>query len=213
MPKTDFKKELRHLYQPSRRAFSVVEVPSMNFLMIDGHGDPNKAPEYQSAVEALYAVAYRLKFLSKKGLDKDYVVPPLEGLWWATDMATFTDRRDKDAWDWTMMIMQPQWIGPDMVQEALEQVTKKGDQPAVNELRLEPYAEGLCIQILHIGSYVDEGPALYKMHHEFIPQHGYEMSGKHHEIYLSDPRRTAPEKLKTILRQPVQKAQAERDNP
>jgi hypothetical protein len=213
MPKIDFKKELGHLYRPSSREFSVVEVPPMNFLMIDGHGDPNTAPEYQSAVEALYAVAYKLKFLSKRGLDKDYVVPPLEGLWWAADMTTFTERRDKDAWDWTMMIMQPQWISPEMVQEALSQVAKKGEQPALAQLRLESYVEGLSVQILHIGSYEDEGPTLYQMHHEFVPQHGYEMSGKHHEIYLSDPRRTAPEKLKTVLRQPVHKTRPERNKP
>jgi hypothetical protein len=205
MPKIDFKKELKHLYQPSSREFSVVEVPTMNFLMVDGHGDPNAAPEYQNAVEALYAVAYKLKFMSKKDLDQDYVVPPLEGLWWAADMATFTERRDKDAWDWTMMIMQPQWIGPEMVQEALAQVAKKDEQPALAGLRLEPYTEGLSVQILHIGSYENEGPTLHRMHHEFIPQRGYAMSGKHHEIYLSDPRRTAPDKLKTVLRQPVRK--------
>jgi hypothetical protein len=212
MTKIDFKKELKYLYQPSSREFSIVEVPAMNFLMVDGHGDPNKVTEYQSAVEALYAVAYRLKFLSKKGLDKDYVVPPLEGLWWATDMASFTTSRDKDAWDWTMMIMQPQWIGPGMVQEALAQVEKKGDRPALPKLRLEPYEEGLSVQILHLGSYEDEGPTLRRMHEEFIPQNGYEMRGKHHEIYLSDPRRTAPDKLKTVLRQPIRKARKERNN-
>jgi hypothetical protein len=205
MSKTDFKKEFRHLYQPSSRDFSVVEVPPMNFLMVDGHGDPNKAAEYQNAVEALYAVAYSLKFLSKRELDKDYVVPPLEGLWWAADMAAFTERRDKNAWDWTMMIMQPQWIRPEMIQETLVQVARKGDQPDLDKLRLETYAEGLSVQILHIGSYEEEGPTLHRMHHEFIPQRGYERSGKHHEIYLSDPRRTAPDKLKTVLRQPVRK--------
>jgi hypothetical protein len=171
--------------------------------MVDGHGDPNKVPEYQDAVEALYAVAYRLKFLSKKELGQDYVVPPLEGLWWAANMATFTNRRDKDAWDWTMMIMQPQWTLPEMVREAVTEVAKKGERPALAKLRLESYAEGLSVQILHLGAYEDEGPTLQRMHHEFIPQHGYEMSGKHHEIYLSDPRRTTPDKLKTVLRQPV----------
>ena len=212
MSKTDFKKEFRHLYQPSSREFSVVEVPPMNFLMVDGHGDPNQAAEYQYAVEALYAVAYGLKFLSKRELGRDYVVPPLEGLWWAADMDMFTERRDKNAWDWTMMIMQPQWIRPEMVQDVLIQVARKGDRPDLDKLRLETYAEGLSIQILHIGSYEDEGPTLYRMHHEFIPQRGYEMSGKHHEIYLSDPRRTTPDKLKTVLRQPVRKTR-ERNHP
>jgi hypothetical protein len=210
MPKIDFKRELRHLYQPSARDFTVVEVPPMNFLMIDGHGDPNKVTEYQQAVEGLYGVSYRIKFMSKMDLDKDYVVPPLEGLWWAADMAAFTDSRNKEAWDWTMMIMQPSWIGQEMVEEAVAQVAKKGDQPAIGKLRIQDYAEGLSVQILHIGSYEEEGPTLHRMHSVFIPQNGYEMSGKHHEIYLSDPRRTAPEKLKTVLRQPVRKIGQER---
>jgi hypothetical protein len=204
MSKIDFKKELKHLYRPSPKEFVVVDVPPMKFLMIDGHGDPNTAQEYQDAVEALYAVAYKLKFTSKKELGKDYVVPPLEGLWWAEDMETFTRKRDKSAWDWTMMIMQPEWITQEMVEEAVKQVEKKG-LPALSKLRLETYHEGLSVQIMHIGSYDDEAPTLDRMHHEFIPENGYEMVGKHHEIYLSDPRKVAPEKLKTVLRQPIRK--------
>jgi hypothetical protein len=204
MSKIDFKKELKHLYRPSAKEFVVVDVPPMNFLMIDGHGDPNTAQEYQDAVEALYAVAYKLKFTSKKELGKDYVVPPLEGLWWAEDMETFTTARDKSAWDWTMMIMQPEWITQEMVEEAVKQVEKKG-LPALSKLRLETYHEGLAVQILHIGSYDDEGPTIAKMHQEFMPENGYEPAGKHHELYLSDPRKVAPEKLKTVLRQPVRK--------
>ncbi len=204
MSKIDFKKELKHLYQPSAKEFVVVDVPPMNFLMIDGHGDPNTAQEYQDAVEALYAVSYRLKFMSKKELGKDYVVPPLEGLWWAEDMETFTTARDKGAWDWTMMIMQPEWITQEMVEEAVKQVEKKG-LPALSKLRLETYHEGLTVQILHIGSYDDEGPTIARLHSEFIPENGYQEAGKHHEIYLSDPRKVAPEKLKTVLRQPVRK--------
>jgi hypothetical protein len=204
MSKIDFKKELKHLYRPSPKEFVVVDVPPMNFLMIDGHGDPNTAQEYQDAVEALYAVSYKLKFTSKKELGKDYVVPPLEGLWWAEDMEAFTAARDKSAWDWTMMIMQPEWITQEMVEEAVKQVEKKG-LPALSQLYLETYREGLAVQILHIGSYDDEGPTIAKMHHEFMPENGYEPVGKHHEIYLSDPRKVAPEKLKTVLRQPVRK--------
>jgi hypothetical protein len=204
MSKIDFKKELKHLYRPSSKEFVVVDVPPMNFLMIDGHGDPNTAQEYQDAVETLYAVAYKLKFTSKKELGKDYVVPPLEGLWWAEDMEAFTAARDKSAWDWTMMIMQPEWITQEMVEEAVKQVEKKG-LPALSKLRLETYHEGLAVQILHIGSYDDEAPTIAKMHHEFMPENGYEPTGKHHEIYLSDPRKVAPEKLKTVLRQPVRK--------
>jgi hypothetical protein len=177
----------------------------MDFLMIDGHGDPNTALEYKDAVAALYAVAYKVKFASKRGLDRDYVVPPLEGLWWAEDMSAFVER-DKSTWDWTMMIMQPEWITPDMVSEAVQQVAKDKDMPALPLLRLETYEEGLSVQILHIGSYDDEAPTIARLHNEFLPQNGYVENGKHHEIYLGDPRRTAPEKLKTVLRQPIKLA-------
>jgi len=204
MSKIDFKKELKHLYRPSAKEFVVVDVLPMKFLMVDGHGDPNTAQEYQDAVEALYAVSYKLKFVSKKELGKDYVVPPLEGLWWAEDMEAFTAARDKSAWDWTMMIMQPEWITHEMVEEAVKQVEKKG-LPALSKLRLETYHEGLSVQILHIGSYDDEGPTIARLHNEFMPENGYEEAGKHHEIYLSDPRKVAPGKLKTVLRQPVRK--------
>ena len=203
MDKVDFKKELNYLYNPSSREFSTVEVPEMQFLMVDGHGDPNTAQAYQDAVEALYAVAYKLKFMSKKQVGKDYVVPPLEGLWWAADMETFTVRLDKSAWDWTMMIMQPDWITPEMFTQAVAEVQKSKDLPALSKVRLERYAEGLALQILHIGSYDDEAPTLARLHREFIPQNGYVEAGKHHEIYLGDPRKVAPEKLKTVLRQPV----------
>ncbi len=200
----DFKKELKHLYRPSSKEFVVVDVPEMQFLMIDGHGDPNTAQEYKDAVEALYGVAYKLKFMSKKEPGTNYVVPPLEGLWWAEDMETFSTQRDKSAWDWTMMIMQPEWITQEMFEEAVKQVQKKKDLPALLKLRLETYQEGLSVQIMHIGSYDDEGPVMARLH-EFIPQNGYVEAGKHHEVYLGDPRKTAPEKLKTVLRQPINK--------
>ena len=205
MTKSDFKKELKHLYQPTSKKFEVVDVPPMNFLMIDGQGDPNTAKEYQDALESLYAVAYKLKFMSKKVLAKDYVVPPLEGLWWAEDMEQFTTGGDKNAWQWTMMIMQPEWVTQEMFEVVLDQVRKAKNPTALSKLRLEMYHEGLVVQIMHIGSYDDEGPTLARMHHEFIPGHGYERNGKHHEIYLSDPRKVAPEKLKTVLRQPIKK--------
>jgi len=203
MDKIDFKKEWPHLYNPSLRDFSVVEVPEMQFLMVDGHGDPNTTPAYQEAVEALYAVAYKLKFMSKQQVVKDYVVPPLEGLWWAADMDTFTLARDKSAWDWTVMIMQPDWITPEMFAQAAAEVQKSKTLSVLSNMRLERYAEGLSVQIMHIGSYDDEAPTLERLHREFIPQNGYVEAGKHHEIYLSDPRKVAPEKLKTVLRQPV----------
>jgi len=203
--KIDFKKELRHLYQPTSREFEVVDVPPMNFLMTDGQGNPNTAQEYQDALEALYAVAYKLKFISKKALVKDYVVPPLEGLWWAEDMEQFNTGGDKNAWQWTMIIMQPEWVTQEMFENAFDQVKKTKNPTALSKLRLERYHEGLAVQIMHIGSYDDEGPTLDRMHHEFIPGHGYEMNGKHHEIYLSDPRKVTPDKRKTVLRQPVKK--------
>ena len=205
MIKIDFKKELKPLYQPSRKDFSIIDVPPMQFLMVDGHGDPNTAQEYQDALKALYAVAYKIKFASKKELERDYVVPPLEGLWWAEDMEAFTIKRDKSAWDWTMMILQPDWITADIYGQACDIVKGQKDLPALSRLRLETYHEGLSVQILHIGSYEDEAPILHKIHTGFIPQNGFEMRGKHHEIYLSDPRKVAPEKLKTVLRQPVRR--------
>ena len=202
MTKIDFRKQHRDLYQPPAKEFTVVDVPPMQFLMVDGHGDPNTAAEYQDAIEALYAVAYKVKFASKKGLEQDYVVPPLEGLWWAEDMEAFT-RRDKSAWDWTMMILQPEWIPGAMVAAAVRQVASSKSLPALPKLRLEAYHEGLSVQILHVGSYDDEGPVLQRMHQQFIPESGFQSAGKHHEIYLSDARRVAPEKLRTVLRQPV----------
>ncbi len=204
MSKIDFKKKLKHLYRPSAKQFEVVDVPEMNFLMIEGHGNPNTAQEYREAIEALYAVAYKLKFLSKKGSDNDYVVPPLEGLWWAQDMNAFTSG-NKDDWDWTMMIMQPEWITPEIFEEGCALVKKAKKPAALPKMRLQNYCEGLSIQIMHFGSYDDEGPTLAKLHNEFIPKNNYTVSGKHHEIYLSDPRKVKPEKLKTILRQPVRK--------
>ncbi len=174
----------------------------MQFIMIDGQGDPNVAQEYKNAIEALYGVAYTVKFKSKKELGKDYIVPPLEGLWWAEDMESFTTR-DKRSWYWTMMIMQPEWITPSIIDQGVEIVDKKKGLSALSRLRVETYHEGLSVQILHIGSYDDEAPTISKMHQEFMPDNGYEPRGKHHEIYLSDPRRVAPEKLKTVVRQPV----------
>lgn len=205
MEKIDFKKELIHLYHPTAKEFTVIEVPAMQFLMVDGHGDPNVAQEYQDALEALYAVAYKIKFASKQQLARDYTVPPLEGLWWASSMDAFTQARDKSQWDWTMMIMQPDWVTPEMFQIARTAVSQQKELAALPKLRLETYTEGLSVQILHIGSYDAETPTLHKLHTEFMPAHGYAFNGKHHEIYLSDPRRVAPEKLKTVLRQPVVK--------
>ncbi len=204
MTKIDFKKEWKYLYQPSKKDFEVVDVPQMTFLMVDGHGDPNTAPEYTQAVEALYAVAYKIKFYSKKD-GRDYVVPPLEGLWWAEDMNNFTLTRDKSRWEWTMMIMTPEWTTSEMVETARQDAASNKELPGLSELRWEPYQEGLSAQILHLGSYDDEGPVLARLHEDWMPSNGYTFNGLHHEIYLSDPRRVEEHKLKTILRQPIRK--------
>ena len=202
MLKIDWKKELKHLYRPSARALVAVDVPAMNFLMIDGAGDPNTAQEYQQAVEALYAVAYALKFMVKKGpAAVDYGVMPLEGLWWVDDMRQFSVD-DKGAWQWTMMIMQPEHVTETLLEEALEQVRVKKDPAALARMRFESYHEGLSAQIMHVGPYAAEAPTIEKIH-RFIAENGYQLRGKHHEIYLGDPRRTAPERLKTIIRQPM----------
>jgi len=206
MTKIDFKKEWKHLYNPPKTKFTIVDVPSMQFLMVDGHGDPNTAQEYQDAIEALYGVAYKMKFISKKTLERDYVVPPLEGLWWAEDMAAFSTARDKSQWDWTMMIMTPEWVTADIFANAAAQVRDAKNPLSLDKVRLESYHEGLSVQIMHVGSFDDEGPVLAEMHSEFIPGNGYLENGKHHEIYLSDFRKVSPEKLKTVLRQPVRKA-------
>lgn len=201
MAKYDIKKELKRCYAPSNREWAEIEVSALRYLMVDGHGDPNTAQSYADAVEALFSVSYKVKFLSKSG-GKDYVVGPLEGLWWAEDPEVFVSR-DKSEWDWTMMIAQPEWIGADLVDEAIGAVAAKKEPPALHKLRFAELTEGRCAQVLHIGSYDDEAPLLHELHHEWMPRHGLDFAGKHHEIYLSDPRRVEAAKLRTILRQPV----------
>lgn len=201
MPKLDLKKELKDLYSASRKELAIIDVPPMNFLMIDGAGSPETSPQFQAAVQALYGVSYTLKFMIKKTKGADYVVMPLEGLWWAEDMEHFS-LGNKDQWQWTLMIMQPEYVTEDLVAEAVEQVREKKDSAAVGELRFEGFHEGLSAQIMYVGPYSDEGPTIARVH-RFIEENGYSLRGKHHEIYLGDPRRTAPEKLKTILRQPI----------
>jgi len=203
MAKIDFKKELKHLYQPSAKGIAIVDIPKMNFLMIDGKGDPNTSKDFRDAVEALYSLSYTLKFMIKKqpaGID--YGVMPLEGLWWTDDMSEFSPD-NKEIWKWTVMIMQPEYITPQLVEAAIEQVQKKKELPALSGVRYEAYHEGKAAQILYIGPFADEGPTIKKIH-DFITANGSELRGKHHEIYLSDPRRTAPEKLKTVIRQPFE---------
>jgi hypothetical protein len=202
MGKVDFRRELKDLYAPSSRDFVLVDVPPLSFLMVDGAGDPDTAPAYRHAVEALYAASYALKFASRRELGRDHVVCPLEGLWWAEDPSVF-GRRAKDEWRWTMMIMQPGWMTADMVAQSLATTAASKDLPALPLLRFETYDEGRAVQILHVGPYDAETPVLARLHQEYLPSHGLDFNGRHHEVYLSDPRRTAPERLRTILRQPV----------
>lgn len=171
--------------------------------MVDGHDDPNTSEEFKDAIFALYPVAYKIKFASKIELGKDFVVMPLEGLWWAEDMSTFTTARDKSQWDFTLMIMQPEWVTQEMFANAINRVSKKDPPKYLNKVRYETLDEGTCVQTLHIGSFDNETAILDEMHHSYIPDNGLQLTGKHHEIYLSDFRKVAPEKLKTILRQPV----------
>jgi len=203
--KTDFTRTLDS-YTARRDEIRVVEVPPLRYLMVDGHGDPNSAPEYAEALEALYPLAYTLKFASKRDLDRDYVVPPLEGLWWAHDMAAFTTTRDKSAWDWTMMILLPPWLTAEHVAAARDTVGARKAGARLERVRVDGLDERLCLQTLHVGPFDHEGPVLAELHERAIPGRGLVATGKHHEIYLSDPRRTAPEKLRTILRQPVRPA-------
>ena len=203
MEKLDLKKSRKELFSAPHNRFVPIDVPPVSYLMADGHGDPNRAPEYRAAVESLYATAYTIKFLYKAD-GRDFVVAPLEGLWSARDPESFIARR-KDEWDWTMMIMMPDFVDEASFQQARGRAAEK--LGAISEsLRLETLEEGLCLQALHIGSYDEEGPLLAKLHKEIMPAERYEFAGRHHEIYLGDPRRTAPQKLKTLLRQPVRRA-------
>lgn len=202
MEKTDFKKTLGPLYAPPADTFAAVRVPPMQFVKVDGTGDPNTAPAYREALEWLYGTSYAMKFAARAALGRDYVVPPLEGLWRADDPDSFVTR-DKDKWHWTMMIMVPDFVPPALFHNAVATTGRKRRAAPPPSLRLEPYAEGLSLQILHTGSYDSEGPVLARLHNEVMPERGLTFNGPHHEIYLNDPRRTAPSRLKTVLRQPV----------
>lgn len=203
MKKIDFKKEFKPLYSPPKGKISIVDVPVMNFLMVDGVGYPVGNPAYEQALVALYGISYGLKFVSK-AQGKDYVVTPLEGLWWMEDVSGFSMER-KDEWEWTMMIMQPEWVTRNMVDAVLADMAQKKDLIVLEDLRFEAYHEGLSAQTFYVGPYSEEGPTIANMH-AHIEAEGYLLRGKHHEIYLSDARKTAPEKLKTVIRQPIMKA-------
>ena len=206
--KTDLKKDLKHLYNPSSKDITLVDVPPMAFLIIDGSGSPNEeGGAWQQAMEAIYAVAYTIKFAIKKSGGQDFAVMPLEGLWWTEDMADFS-ADNKGIWRWTALVMQPEWVTEAIAQEAVDAVRRKKNPAALDQLRFATFHEGLSAQIKYIGPFSDEAPTIARMH-QWIAEQGYDFhdAGKHHEIYLSDPRRVAPEKMQTILRQPVRKAE------
>ncbi|KAF0109821.1 MAG: hypothetical protein FD147_2045 [Chloroflexi bacterium] len=204
MDKLDLKKQYKALYSSSAKDFSVLSIPPLQYIMVDGHGDPGSAPEYLDSVQTLYSLAYTLKFHIKKTLARDFTVMGLEGLWWMPDMSQFSMERKAD-WDWTMMILQPDFVTLDLFEEAKRQAVAKGKALLSTRARLETLVEDLCVQIMYFGAYDDEPPTIARMH-AFIHAQGYVPNGKHHEVYLSDPRKVAPEKNKTILRQPVKKA-------
>jgi len=208
MPPLDLVKQLKSLYSPSAKHPAIVEVPDLAFLMIDGRGDPNTSEAYEAALQALYGVAYTLKFtLKKTDPERDFKVAPLEGLWWTDEGAPAMDdlQRDRDAWNWTMMIAVPDAMTADEVTAAAGAAARKREHAAAPLIRLERLEEGLAAQIMHIGPYAEEAPTIERLH-EFVAAQGYELRGRHHEIYLGDPRRTAPERLKTVVRHPVREA-------
>jgi hypothetical protein len=200
MEKVDYLKDMKTLYQPPKGKFGMVDVPVLQYVMIDGHGNPNTHPDYQAVVNALYSLAYGLKFALKAG-GLDWRVAPLEGLWWMENMAEFS-LENKDRWDWTMMILQPEAVSAALFEQVRADAVRKKGLAMLDKARLEQYAEGTAAQTLYIGAYADEGPTIAQLH-QFIHEQGYRLAGKHHEIYLGDPRRTSPERLKTIIRQPV----------
>jgi hypothetical protein len=213
MEKLDLKQDLKYLYVPSAKKVELVQVPAMNFIMIDGAIEadqaPGTSPRFAEDMQALYGAAYTLKFTIKlrKQDPVDYPVMALEGLWWVED-GTF-DIRKPGNWKYTVMIMQPDLVTPELFAEALVQLRKKrGDQPAFARLRLESFHEGLSVQTMHIGPYAAE-PATVERMQAFMQDNGLQdlvgLGGKHHEIYMGDPRRADPAKLKTVLRHPVKR--------
>ena len=202
MTAIDMRKEQKELYAPPTGAGQLVDVPPMRFLAIDGTGDPNTSPAYGNAVAALYAVAYALKILRKRAGSRDYTVMPLEGLWWMRDDAPYSPTA-REGWAWTMLIRQPDDLAAEQFEAAREQVALKKGLANLAELRIEEWHEEAAAQTLHLGPYgADEAPTIALLH-DFIAAQERTPHGKHHEIYLSDPRRAAPDRLKTILRQPI----------
>lgn len=199
MEKIDLKKQFKELYNTPVGKATEIQVPRMNFLMIDGKGDPSSASEFQKAIEALYPLAYSIKFDFKKNRGIDYPVMALEGLWWSDNMDDFTTG-SRDNWQWTLMIMQPEFVSGEIFEANKMAVLKKKNLPAIEKVRFESFEEGKSAQIMHIGPFSEEGPNIQKLH-DYINEAGGEPNGKHHEIYLSDFRRVDPAKMKTVLRQ------------
>jgi len=205
MAKIDYKQEMKELFRPSAKTPSVVDVPAMNFLVIDGSGDPNGSPEFEAAVEALYGLSYAIKFAIKKQGGPDYTVMPLEGLWWNPRKRAFNWERDEwdwSEWKWTLMIAQPTHVTDGHVRSCRAELGAKKNPEALDRVRFREFEEGLSVQVMHIGPFSEEGPTVTRLH-DFAADNGYRLRGKHHEIYLSDPRRAKPEKMKTVLRHPV----------
>lgn len=203
----DLRKDLKAYYAPSAKKVELIEVPAFQFVMLDGAiepgMEPGTSPAFQEAFQALYGISFTLKFESKKRkIDPiDYPVMAMEGLWWVKG-GEFDPAR-KDDWSYTLMMLQPDHITPEMFQKAQEQLYKKHPTPSVSKLRLERFCEGLSMQIMHVGPYAAEPATIEKMK-AFAQEKGLRRRGHHHEIYLGDPRKAAPDKLKTVLRQPVE---------
>ncbi len=197
--KIDLKAQLKFLFTPSSKAVQVVDVPEMSFLMVDGAGDPNAQP-FQTAVQTLYCLAYTIKFGLKKRDRVEFPVTALEGLWSSGGSSVGFDSMARDTWRWTLMIVQPEVVTPEVVAAAGDEIGKK-DKSLVT-FRLERFGEGLSAQVMHVGPYSAEQATIKKIR-EFMALNGYAPNGRHHEVYLGDPRRASPSKLRTILRQPI----------
>jgi hypothetical protein len=201
LTKLDLKYELRPLYAAGHTP-RFVDVPCLPYLMLDGHGDPNTTAGYTVAVKAIYAVAYALKTAIRNAeAGVDFAVMPLEGLWWSAGKIALA-AAERPSWDWTLMIAQPEFVTAEMLEEVREGAAHKATPEAVAAVRFGTLCEGPCAQVMHIGSYSDEAAAALRLH-DFIVSNGRVAAGRHHEIYLSDPNRTAPQRLKTVIRQPV----------
>lgn len=203
-PTFDVKKEYRYLFSPPAKEPEIIEVPAFKYIMLDGQGYPGTELSFQEKVQALYALAYTIKF-SLKQAPKDslnFTVPPLSGLYCADDCRSFRDESRKNEWKWTVMILMPDRITNETFEQTRNEVIKKKKLPHLQDVVFQVYKEGLCAQVMHIGPYSEEAPTIDKLH-AFFQEKGYTFNGRHHEIYLSDPRRCEPQKMKTIIRQPI----------